>query len=73
MARREGVRQATIWAFTKADFDAGHRDASHVKGQTLTDESGRWATPMLLDPGFYVLMIFKKGEIPVTDVALTVQ
>jgi hypothetical protein len=69
----EGVRQATIWAFTKADFDAGHRDASRVKGQTLTDDSGRWATPMLLEPGFYVLMIFKQGEIPVTDVALTVQ
>jgi hypothetical protein len=63
---------ATIRAFLQVDYDAGLRTAAYVKGSTVTDSSGHWLTPIMLDPATYTLLIYKLGETLTTVVPLTV-
>lgn len=68
-ARVAGV---TIRAYREADYTAGNRGNDYVVAQTLTDSDGRWSQPMLLDPGDYTLLLFKRGSIESKAVSLTV-
>jgi hypothetical protein len=56
-----GIENATVQAFTKCDWDAGRRGAQYVQGHTTTIHGGKWLSPMMLDPGRYVLLYFREG------------
>jgi len=50
-----GIAGAEITAFTKADWDLGHRSSNAVVATSHTNANGRWAWAMKLNPGVYVL------------------
>ena len=54
-----GVQDVTITAFLASDYEAGNRTASYVRGRTTTNVSGRWRSPISLDPGDYTLIFAK--------------
>jgi len=60
-ANGAGIDNATIWAFTQSDWEAGNRTAAYAVARSVTTLLGRWVTPMMLDPGNYVLLYFKQG------------
>lgn len=72
---RSGARidQATIRAYLAADYNAGRRGTEFLVSQTTTNVEGRWVSPMMLDAGDYVLIIFKQGAIETKMVTLTVE
>jgi hypothetical protein len=51
-----------IQAFVKSDYDAGNTGAAYVVGESSSTTTGRWKSPMALDPGEYVLVFFKRGQ-----------
>ncbi|KPK67831.1 MAG: hypothetical protein AMJ84_12250 [Acidithiobacillales bacterium SM23_46] len=56
-----GIDNATVYAYLKTDYDAGNTAIAYVKAKTTTDVNGRWATPMMLDAGTYILYYFKQN------------
>jgi hypothetical protein len=56
-----GIDNAEIRAYLKADYDAGLRAASYVKGTTITDVNGEWAHDMMLDAETYTLVYHKQN------------
>ena len=66
------VDNATILAYRQSDYDAGRRTPEYVVASTKTDVNGRWASPMMLDPGNYTLLVYKQGAIQSTTVDLIV-
>jgi hypothetical protein len=66
------VANATISAFLASDYNAGRRTSAFVVGMTTTDVNGHWVQPLLLDPGAYILLVYKQGEFQSATVALTV-
>jgi hypothetical protein len=56
-----GIDGATVYAFLKEDYDAGHRSATHARARSLTNVDGRWAAPMMLDPAWYVMYFYKQN------------
>jgi len=60
-ANNIGIDNATVYAFLKADWDAGKRNMDAVRAQSLTNVEGRWEWPMLLDPNWYVFYFFRQG------------
>jgi hypothetical protein len=57
-----GVYRATIYIYLRSDYDAGRRDTDFVIDSATTDVDGHWERPVLLDPGEYVLLFFKRGR-----------
>lgn len=57
-----GIDNAVIYAFLRADWDAGNRGIAAVRARSLTNVEGRWEWPMLLDPGWYVMYYFEQGD-----------
>jgi hypothetical protein len=55
-----GIVGATILAFTKADYDAGSRDAAHAVASSSTMANGRWSFAMLLCEGVDYVLVFEK-------------
>lgn len=55
---------AVIKAFLAADYDAGNRSSSFVRGQTRSNADGEWVNPLLLDPGDYTLLVSRSGFSP---------
>ncbi len=68
-----GISGATIMAFTKSDWDLGHRVPSAAVATSQTTTNGTWAWAMMLNPGDYVLVFEKPGEYGPDTVILTVQ
>ena len=66
------VDGAEITAFTAADWDANRRNIIFAVATSVTLADGRWAAPMLLTPGLYVLLIGKSGVIIGRSFRLTV-
>ncbi len=60
------IDNAAVAAYLRTDYDAGRRGAAYVVGRTLTDVNGRWASPLMLDPGEYTLFAYKQGVIQAT-------
>ncbi len=56
-----GIDNAIVKAFLLADYEAGLTGSSDVRGQTTTNASGEWESPLALDAGDYVLIYFKQG------------
>lgn len=53
-----GVAGAAIRAYLLSDYNAGLTDAAHIVGQTSTDSSGNWVSPLMPSPGYtYMLVI----------------
>lgn len=71
---RDGRRidNASVLAFRVEDYAAGRRQAQYAVGQTVTDVNGRWASPLMLDPGSYTLFVYKQGVIQAKTTNLTV-
>lgn len=67
-----GVDNVQIQAFLRSDYEAGNRSASYVKGEVRTTADGRWAVPMMLDAGSYILVFFKQGQYGPNTAGLTV-
>ena len=55
------VAGATIQFFKADDYNSGHHLPSNVVAQTEQKANGRWAKPVSLVPGRYVLNCFKKN------------
>lgn len=68
-----GISGATILAFNKSDWDAGHRVPSAAVASSQTTTNGTWAWAMQLNPGDYVLTYNKLGEYGPDTQLLTVQ
>lgn len=57
------VADADVLAFLKADWDVGNRHPTYAVASSRTiEDHGRWARPMLLNPGDYVLRYSKTGQ-----------
>jgi hypothetical protein len=67
-----GIPRATILAYLATDYAAGHTDAAHVVASTTTGPDGRWAAPLLLDPGTYVLVFGVPGQFGPDTATITV-
>jgi hypothetical protein len=65
IVRNDGhpIDGATVHAFVSADWAANRREPEYIVARALTDANGRWTSPMLLNPGNYVLLVYKAGEI----------
>lgn len=57
------VGQATIRVYLADDYDNNRRERNYVIASVRTLSNGRWDAPVLLDPGTYVLLVFKPGHI----------
>ena len=68
-----GIDNATIYAFLRADWDAGSHGMDAVRAQSITNVAGRWERPMLLDPGWYVMYYFKQSAWGPDTVAILVE
>ena len=51
----------TIRWYLKSDWDAGNRGADYARGETYTNEDGRWNTGLFVFAGDIVLTFTKKG------------
>jgi hypothetical protein len=60
-ADHRGIENATVQAFLAVDWNAGRRTANYVQGATTTISQGHWLSPIMLDPGSYVLLYFREG------------
>ena len=67
------VSEAWVRAFTMENWEHGNRTNEYMAAQTITDTAGNWLTPLMLDPGEYVLIIFKKDVFRTTLVNLIVE
>lgn len=66
------VDNATVLAFRSSDYAAGRRETQYAVARTSTDVNGQWTSALMLDPGDYVLFVYKQGVIQAKAVDLTV-
>lgn len=55
------VGDATIHVFRALDYNAGRRTKEFIVASTLTDAFGDWERDIMLDPGAYIIFVFKAG------------
>jgi hypothetical protein len=67
-----GIPRATILAYLATDYAAGHTGSAYVVASTSTGPDGRWAAPLLLDPGTYVLAFGVPGQFGTDTATITV-
>ncbi len=68
-----GIDQVTILAILKADYDAGNRTGTYIKGRTVTGVDGRWANDVMLESGeTYTIVFYKESEYQLTTQEVTV-
>jgi len=67
-----GVAGATVAAFRKQVWDAGHRAPTDAIAAVQTTTNGHWAMAMMLDPGQYMLRFEKTGQYGPDTMLLTV-
>ena len=57
-----GIEGAEILAYLKTDYDTGKLGSKYVKGESITDSNGQWASVMDLDAGTYTIQFYKAGK-----------
>lgn len=67
-----GIVGADIRVFLKSDYDAGRRANGYVVARTGTTTGGRWAAPLMLDHGAYVLVCYAAGRFGPDTAEITV-
>jgi hypothetical protein len=53
-----GIGDAQVRVYKKSDYDS--RNLSNAVGTTTTNNDGRWAHPILVEPGFTYTVVFQK-------------
>jgi hypothetical protein len=66
------IQGASITAYLSAEYDAGNRGSSFIRGRSSTDANGRWRSAMSLFPADYTLITVKPGYTLPTTTLLTV-
>jgi hypothetical protein len=66
------VDNALIRIYRASDYSAGNVGSEFIVASSTTNVDGRWIWPVMLDPGDYVLYIFKPGHIRPSATDLTV-
>lgn len=56
-----GISDATVRVYKREDYQQSRRSFRYIVAGTTTDESGRLIRPLLLAPGWYI-MVFAKGS-----------
>lgn len=56
------IDNAQIRAYLRAHWNNNLRSAGYVVASSRTDVDGHWESPMLLDPGTYILLTSKQGS-----------
>jgi hypothetical protein len=67
------IDNGTVKAYLAEDYAAYRRGQAYVKAQAVTDATGRWAAPMMLDPADWVLVFYRQGSHLPTVVELAVE
>jgi hypothetical protein len=67
-----GIGGATVHVYLTADYDANRRSNAYVVGRATTDPAGRWDRPVMLDPGDYTAILYKRDAYGPDRVDLTV-
>lgn len=57
-----GIAGAVVTVYGRADYLAGRRGADFVVARARTGAGGRWAAPVMLEPGAYTLVFAKGAE-----------
>lgn len=68
-----GIDNATVRVYTADDYNAGSTELQFVVAETRTDVNGRWESSLMLDPGDYVLLVFKQKVAAPQAIELTVE
>lgn len=55
-----GIGDAMIRCYHLGDFRSNRRGREYIVAEIRTVTTGRWSTPMMLDPGQYVLVFYKR-------------
>lgn len=63
-----GIEDSNVKAYLTTEYDAGMRGTNAIRGQTLTDTTGRWIAPFALDPGSYTFVFSSPGYAPAVRV-----
>jgi len=66
------VEGALLFAYTAVNWNSGHRGENDSTARSITGPDGRWQGIMMLNPGNYVLLVYKPGELQAKTVSLTV-
>lgn len=57
-----GIAGADVVAYLQTDYTAGRRSIKDVVARTTTQGLGRWAKPLMLNPGTYTIVCYKQGQ-----------
>lgn len=68
-----GLDNATVRVYTADDYAAENTAISFVVAETRTDVNGRWEDALMLDPGDYVIVVFKQKVAAPQIIELTVE
>lgn len=59
VGRQDGssVENANIYMYLKEDWEAEKRSSGYCKGWSMTNQEGRWAWSIYLEPGSYIMIV----------------